>query len=80
MNILKIIRLVWPFSIGTFRKAVCCIFNVKAAIGIIIKSTPALSVSMQSPNTAIEVVGIDVQAALEIISMTYKPAIEANLR
>jgi len=80
MNILKIIRLIWPFSIDKFRKAVRCIFTVSAAIGMTIKGTPALSVSMQSANTALEVVGMGVQPALRIISMTYKPAIEANLR
>ena len=79
MNILKIIRLVWPFSMGAFRKAVRCVLNVKPAIGMTIKGTPALSVSMQSPNTALEVVGISVQPALEIIYMTYKPAIEVSI-
>jgi len=80
MKLIKIIRLVWPFSMGAFRKVVRCVLNVKPAIGMTIKGTPALSVSMQSPNTALEVVGLNVQPALEIISMTYKPAIKVNVR
>ena len=81
--ITKIARLFWPFSTGVSevaRKAVRCVLNIKAAIGMTIKGTSALSVSMQCPNTALEVVGMGVQPALRIISMTYKPAIEANLR